>query len=134
MGGLGSLLYLKERHHYIKGVYLISPFLGYEKIVGEINEAGGLDAWQPGIYVDEEDWERMLWHWIKDEINSEEIPPVILGYGLSDEYEYGQLLLAKKLGQENVYKIEGGHDFETFKQLWTIFLDAGYLSESIKIQ
>ena len=42
MGGLGSLLYLREHPEYIEGVCLIAPFLGDEEIIEEIQAAGGV--------------------------------------------------------------------------------------------
>jgi len=36
MGGFGSLIYAKQHFEDIEGICLISPFLGYEKIISEI--------------------------------------------------------------------------------------------------
>ena len=49
MGGLGAMLYLKDRPQDIAGVYLIAPFLGSPSILSEIEAAGGVRKWNPGL-------------------------------------------------------------------------------------
>ncbi len=123
MGGLGALLYTLEHPEDIDGVYLISPFLGDDAILDEINEQGGLATWTPGAYSPEEDWQRMLWHWIKTDVAVNNTPPVYLGYGNDDMYVKAQSLLATVLPENHVSRRDGGHDYETFKALWLMFLE-----------
>ncbi len=123
MGGLGSLLYLMERPEDIAGVYLISPYLGTQSFLEEIEFAGGVRQWDPGHYKAEEDWQRMLWHWMKTTIADNPDKIVYLGYGSDDPYKIGQQLLATMLPPNRVYAIDGGHDFQTLKALWKIFLE-----------
>lgn len=138
MGGLGSLLFVREQSQYIKGVYLISPFLGYDEIIDEIVGSEGVAGWNPGEYDLEDDWERMIWHWIKDEVPLNTSVPIFLGYGLSDKYGNGQRLFASTLPKEKVISIAGGHDFQTFRSLWSNFLESGYLqgtlSQDVRLQ
>lgn len=122
MGGLGALLYLMERPEDIAGVYLISPFLGTQVILDEIETAGGVREWEPGPYIAEEDWQRMLWHWLKTTIADHPDKIVYLGYGTDDPYKRGQQLLATLLPSNHVYAIDGAHDYQTMKDLWKIFL------------
>jgi pimeloyl-ACP methyl ester carboxylesterase len=123
MGGLGSLLYVKEQPEYVKGIVLISPFLGYDKIITEIADSHDLSSWNPGQYVPDDDWERMLWHWIKDEIAGQETLPIFLGYGREDKYVKGQRLFATAIPEERVLSIDGAHTTATFTAIWTKFLD-----------
>jgi pimeloyl-ACP methyl ester carboxylesterase len=109
IGGMGSLLYLREYPEDISGVYVISPFLGYPPIASEIGAAGGLSKWEPGKYNEEKDWQRMLWQWLKT---------------------YSALkhrLMADILPAEHVYRIKGAHTYKTFKALWNVFLDDSVL-------
>jgi len=122
MGGLGALLYLMERPQDIAGVFLIAPFLGTPAIFEEIKAAGGVRQWDPGSYKAEDDWERMLWHWLKTTIADHPEKLVYLGYGADDPYQNGQQLLAALLPPDRVYAIDGGHDYRTFKALWKNFL------------
>ncbi len=122
MGGLGAILYLKEYPKDIAGVYLMAPFLGTQSILDEIDAAGGLIRWKPGALQDEDDWQRMLWTWLKTEVAGHPEKIVYLGYGTEDFYGKGARLLAPALPADRVYAIFGGHDYPTFKTLWKMFL------------
>ena len=123
MGGLGAMLYLMERPEDIAGVYLISPFVGTQSILEEIEAAGGVRKWDPGSFKAEEDWQRMLWHWMKTTIADNPDKIVYLGYGKGDPYKIGPKLLAAILPPNRVYAFDGGHDYQTFKALWKTFLE-----------
>ncbi len=124
MGGLGALMYLRAHPGDVDGVYIISPFLGYQEMVAEIAEAGGVRSWSPGEYDPGEDWERMLWDWLKGyAADRDQRPPVFLGYGTGDAYIQGQKLLAEILPPDRVFTVEGGHTPETMYRLWLGFLD-----------
>jgi hypothetical protein len=125
MGGLGSLLYLREQPQDIEGICLIAPFLGDDDIIEEIQAAGGVRSWSPGVYDPDEDWERMLWHWIKDNVAGDDPVPIFLGYGTEDDHAPANALLAELLPEERVVRIDGDHDYPTFKALWDRFLDSG---------
>jgi pimeloyl-ACP methyl ester carboxylesterase len=123
MGGLGALLYLMEYPEDIAGVYLISPYLGSDLFLAEIEAAGGVRQWDHWPYNAEIDWQRMLWHWMQNTIADHPEKIVYLGYGSNDPYRSGQRLLATLLPPNRVYVINGGHDFPTLKALWKIFLE-----------
>lgn len=123
MGGLGSLLYARKHPEDISGICLVSPFLGYDAIIEEINKNGGLRSWTPEEFSPDEDWQRMLWHWIKIKVATENCTPIYLGFGNSDPYAEAQQLLATALPANHIIRRKGGHDYETFKALWRSFLD-----------
>jgi pimeloyl-ACP methyl ester carboxylesterase len=129
MGGLGSLLYLREHPDDIQGVYLIAPFLSLGFIQNEIIKAGGLRQWDPGEYDPEDDWQRALWHWLKDEVADNPEMNIYISYGTEDTYVKGQQLLAEVLPPDRVTALTGGHNYETFRTLWQALLDSGvYIS------
>lgn len=123
MGGLGAMLYVREHPEDISGICLISPFLGYDAIIDEIHSHGGLQNWTPGDYLPEDDWERMLWHWIKIKVATGNSTPIYLGFGSDDPYVEAQELLAAALPENHITRRKGAHDYETFKALWRSFLD-----------
>lgn len=126
MGGLGALMYLRSHPEDLKGVYIISPFLGYADIVEEVADAGGIAEWTPGAYDSGDDWERMFWDWLKTYADDPGTwPPVYLGYGEEDDFARAQAMLADILLLERVFVIEGGHDPLTMRRLWLRFLDRG---------
>lgn len=109
MGGLGSLFYLRERADEVNGVMLISPFLGWDPIIHEIKEAGGLALWQPKPEADP-DWEHMLWSWLKTYPQQSREVPVYLGYGRNDLIaDEGPPLLATILDPQHSFNVSGGH-------------------------
>lgn len=124
MGGLGALLYLKVHPEDIAGVVALGPYLGDDDILDEIKTAGGLRRWNPGPYDPEEQWQRMLWDWLKHYPNNTlHSPPVILGLGTQDLYIKGHRLLADNLPDDQVFETTGKHRFKTFKVLWDQVLD-----------
>ena len=125
MGGLGSLLYLRNYpdNSGITGIVLLAPFLGERKILDEITRAGGVRKWDPGDY-DDSDWQRLLWAWLKKyNRHQDRLPPIYLGYGNDDGYALGQGLLAGILPPEHVIVIQGTHSVATVKKLWARMLD-----------
>ncbi len=140
LGGFGSLMYVRNYPHDIAGVVLLGPFLGEKKTVNQIEAAGGLQKWDPGIVPvnSEEGWEKQLWRWLKDRQQQRDFwhwvkdceeaggcfPEIYLGYGTRDRYSYGQKLLAGILPAEHVAVVDGGHNWQAWTQLWEIFLDA----------
>jgi pimeloyl-ACP methyl ester carboxylesterase len=122
MGGLGSLLYVRRYPHDVDGVLLTSPFLGGSSIHREIQRAGGVSVWS-ATSDDPQDWERMLWSWIKN-YDPATTPPIWLGYGDSDILSAdGPPLLATVLPSERVFTVPGNHTASTFKAIFLRHLD-----------
>lgn len=122
MGGLGSLLYLHRYPGDVNGVLLTSPFLGRASIHREIRRAGGIAAWQQ-TFTDPQDWERMIWSWIKN-YDPATAAPIWLGYGENDMVTAdGPPLLATALPAERVFTVPGNHTVATFKMIFLRHLD-----------
>lgn len=119
MGGMGSLLYIRERPQDVDGILLVSPFLGWDDMIHEIREAGGVRKWQAGTIVDE-DWQRLLWGWIKEYSEApEDYPPLYLGFGRQDRVsDEGPPLLATILDDDHVLSVDGHHDNETLVKIF----------------
>ncbi|MFT5701293.1 MAG: pimeloyl-ACP methyl ester carboxylesterase [Desulforhopalus sp.] len=131
MGGLGALMYSRFYPEDVKGVFVISPFLGYDKIISEIESQGGVRQWEPGEYNPDNDWQRMIWHWLKKYSDNQRQKPVIyLGYGTEDSYVEAQRILGDILPYDQVITTSGGHTPETMKKLWDIFLQRDRLKQS----
>jgi len=122
MGGLGCLLYVRNHPGEIDGVLLTSPFLGWPSIHHEIRHAGGIAAWTK-TSDDPEDWERMIWSWIKNR-DPATTPPIWLGYGENDILSAdGPPLFATVLPAERVFTRPGNHTVATFKSIFLHHLD-----------
>ncbi len=130
MGGLGALMYLRSHPEDVDGVYLISPFLGFNGMIEEIAEAGGVRSWSPGEYDPDDDWNRMLWDWLKQySENSSDWPPIYLGYGVEDRFHPAHILLGEILPAERIYETPGGHTHEAMKRTWDLFLNGKVLEK-----
>lgn len=124
MGGMGSLFFLRSYPREVDGVLLVSPFLGWPPIHREIRRAGGVGAWRP--HADARDqWEVMLWSWIKGYAeHPDQAPPIYLGFGSYDIVARdGPPLLATVLPPENVFAVPGNHTVATFKTIFSRHLE-----------
>lgn len=80
LGGFGALLYASRHALDVTGVVAIAPYLG-GSVVQEIMTAGGLPNWTPAT-VDQHDYERQLWAWLKEyEKREAALPALCLAYG-----------------------------------------------------
>lgn len=122
MGGLGSLLYLRSYPMDVDGVLLTSPFLGWSKIHHEIRAAGGVAAWTK-TSDDPQDWERLIWSWIKNH-DPATTPPIWLGYGDGDILTAdGPPLFSTLLPSGHAFTVPGNHTIATFKAIFQRHLD-----------
>lgn len=123
LGGLGSLLYGLEDGGGVERFVLLAPFLGEEEIVNEIEQAGGLRVWEPGV-TGVEDYQRKLWSGLKDVVLGRrgEFPEMWLGYGEGDRLARSNGLLAREVLEGRAVTVGGGHDWEAWRRLFEIYL------------
>jgi pimeloyl-ACP methyl ester carboxylesterase len=126
LGGLGALWLGKDKGENIKGIIVIAPFVGDKEVIDEIKSAGGPAKWLPKEPLAREDYQRGLWIWLKKyAIGAEKLPRLIIGYGLEDEFAYGDDLLAQTIPKDQVFTGSGGHDWETWTGLFNTILKIG---------
>lgn len=123
LGGLGSLLYLRDHPDDLAGVFAIAPYLGEPTVTEEIERAGGATAWRPPAAIAEGDIGRELWSWLGPWASAPSAVPLHLGWGTDDAFDRSNRLLAGLLPPERVYTQPGGHDWKVWEQLWESFLD-----------
>ena len=118
LGGLGALLYATAYPERVEGLILIAPFLGSRGLVAEVENGGGLNAWQPGT-IGPFDYARRLMSVLKRGVP----PRLYIGYGRSDRFAASSVLLSGALPPERVIAVEGDHDWNTWERLWDGLLD-----------
>jgi pimeloyl-ACP methyl ester carboxylesterase len=123
LGGLGGLLYLRDRPGEVAGVFAIAPYLGDSSVIEEIERAGGPAAWRPPATLAEGDIGRELWSWLGPWASGPQPVPLHLGWGTADAFDRSNRLLAGLLPPERVYPTAGGHDWKVWERLWEEFLD-----------
>jgi pimeloyl-ACP methyl ester carboxylesterase len=130
LGGMGALLYASAHADNIEGLILLAPFLATQGTIKEIAETGGLAYWSPDGSA-ATPAERRLLAWLKDYFaRQRERPALYLGYGLADRFGSGHMMLSSRLPAERVVAVDGGHDWETWAELWPRLLDARPFSQS----
>jgi len=125
LGGFGALYYAMHHPEDIARLFLLAPYLGDERVIGEISQAGGVKSWSPDTTSAEHDEPRKLWRWLKRVANgtgSLSLVDFYLAYGLQDAFAAGNNLLAELLPAGHVYKIRGKHDWTTWSSLWDMLL------------
>jgi pimeloyl-ACP methyl ester carboxylesterase len=121
MGGLGALWYDIGHPGDLAGIVILAPYLGDPEVVAEVVRAGGMSAWQPADAVPDD--QRKIWKGLKVyEDREKSRGRVFLGYGRQDRFAEANGLLAAVLPPEQVFLIDGGHDWETWKDLWARIL------------
>jgi pimeloyl-ACP methyl ester carboxylesterase len=120
LGAFMALRFAAQYPEQIDGLCLIAPYLGSRIVASEIARFEPLQSWQPGPLAEEDD-ERHIWHYVRDLRTVK--PRVFLGFGEQDRFADTQALLARALPQAHIQRIEGGHDWPVWRQLWDNFLD-----------
>jgi pimeloyl-ACP methyl ester carboxylesterase len=126
LGGisLGAYLALASAERQaagLDGLCLFAPYLGSHIVTGEIERAGGVGAWEPGV-PEADDEERRIWRFIKTQARGP--LPIHLGLGRDDRFSARHRTLAAALAPESVDVVPGGHEWPVWRTLWERFLDA----------
>jgi enterochelin esterase-like enzyme len=121
LGGYVALACAARHPQDIDGLCLLAPYLGSHMITGEIERAGGVQAWQPGELAAQDD-ERCIWQFIRSRAVTGS-PPIYLGVGREDRFAARHRLLAAALPPASVVSVPGGHDWPVWRKLWEQFLD-----------
>ncbi|MEO7337840.1 MAG: alpha/beta hydrolase [Caldimonas sp.] len=129
LGAFGAMIYDNEHAGAVDGIVALAPFLGSREIGRQIDAAGGLAAWtSPTPMIANDDIDRRLWLYLKRLTTKNDgagaRPAFLLGYGLDDRFEFNDRLLAAALPPTSTRTTPGGHDWPTWKALWTKVLDA----------
>jgi pimeloyl-ACP methyl ester carboxylesterase len=133
MGGLGSLLYARQRPiAEVSGVLSLAPYLGSDNdLLAAIRGAGGLAHWHAparATQLNRDNYVRELWRWLQALTSHKEAgPELYLGYGAADRLARSDALLAATLPKQHVFVTAGGHDWNTWRKLFSRFLDDGPL-------
>lgn len=124
LGGLGSLMVAMRHAAELAGLVLIAPYLGDEDVYGEVGRAGGLARWQPPAEVNEQDYQREVWRWLKATTAKPDAgPPIYLLSGDQDKFAPAHRLLGTTLPPERRFRTRGKHDWAPWQRLWEDFLD-----------
>ena len=122
LGGYLALCYAERHGQELGGLCLFSPYLGSHIVTGEIARAQGVRGWHPGELAEDDD-ERRVWRFIKTRAKRF---PIHLGMARADRFADRHAVLAAALPAADVDRVDGGHDWPTWRRLWDNFLDARF--------
>jgi len=121
LGGYLALCFAERHARELAGLTLFAPYLGSHLVTAEIEQAGGVALWRPGVIAEEDD-ERRVWRFIQS-LRGASLP-VHLGLGRDDRFAPRHRLLAAALEPGSVDVVPGGHDWATWRHLWERFLES----------
>jgi pimeloyl-ACP methyl ester carboxylesterase len=122
LGGFVALRCAEQYSQQLAGLCLFAPYLGSYIMTGEIERARGAHAWEPGEPSEDDD-ERRVWRFIKTRAARF---PIHLGMAHADRFADRHAVLAAALPAGDVDRVDGGHDWPTWRRLWDNFLDARF--------
>lgn len=120
LGGLGGLIYAFEFPLDIDRFTLLAPYVGDRPIQEEIEMAGGLAAWEPGV-VEESDFQRRLWKELKDwaeGTGDAAMPDLRIAVGTEDRHRESNEFFANELLGGEILQRPGGHDWDNWRSLY----------------
>jgi pimeloyl-ACP methyl ester carboxylesterase len=126
LGAFASLIYAKDRPSEVDSLVLFAPYIGNRGTLREIEEAGGLDTWQPDELAAYD--ERRVWRFLQGFTAMHQPVSVQVYAGVNDRFAPFHDLLATRLPTASVTRIEGGHDWPTYEALWREFLKRNTLA------
>ena len=120
MGGLGALIHEMEYPGRVDEIILLSPYLGEDTVLREIEAVGGLRKWHPGPIADA-DFSRKLWLSLRQNwLENGRQPRVLLGCGNEDRLAASNHLFAREfLKPADQEWIPGTHDWPTWRPLFS---------------
>src|SRR5581483_8361101 len=126
LGGFISLAFAERYTPEIDGLCLLAPYLGNHIVIGEIERANGINAWQPGELAPDDD-ERRVWRFIQ--ARSKHRMAIRLGYGSEDRFANRHRMMAAALQPADVLVVPGGHEWPVWSRLWEDFLDTQFVGQ-----
>lgn len=120
LGGLGSLLYLKNYPSELAGVLILAPYLAEREYFGYLID---------GQAEPENLRDRNIWPWLSS-LSPETNSKIYLAYGEQDKFNEALSLLRIYLPKNHTISVQGVHRWSTWKKLWPMLLDKA-LNDSI---
>ena len=126
MGGLGALLLARARPGRIRGIVLLSPWLGDESVVRAVHEAGGLSRWTPPA-IDHRNPQLRdatigVLTWLRDREGGG--PELYLGVGADDRWRAHADVLDPSMMAGPAIVVPGNHDWTTWRALFRRVLES----------
>ena len=126
LGGMGALMYEHDYPGRVRGILLLSPYLGNASIHDEVQRAGGLSRWNPGpsrpIGPDTVDHE--LWHTLKSlGEDPKRADAFWIAYGNDEPFRTPIERMTPILPPANVAMLPGRHNWKLWISAASVLLE-----------
>jgi len=108
LGGLGSLLYIKQYPDDINKIFILAPYLGDAQDYNYLIENTAAPKVQRDVN---------LWPWLT-QLPDATKNKIYLAYGTHDKFAVPNGLLADRLPQNHTVTLQGKHNWKTWAKLW----------------
>ena len=106
-----------------RSIFVLSPFISGSRQSDAIIEAGGLEKYADCPFIA---WSQAcnLWMSLKAYASDpKRAANILLGFGKDDVFAEQSRILGELLPPENVFTVDGEHDWPTWKQLWLLAMN-----------
>lgn len=117
VGAMGAILYEREYPNAVTGVVLFAPWMGTDEMLGEIQKAGGIGAWDPGPaeLLSRANYQHEMWRvvkgWSDDPARASR---VWLVCGEQDPLLEASRLVAPAFAKSHYLEVAGGHTWDAW--------------------
>ena len=125
LGGFMALAHAARHPGRVDGLFLLAPYPGNRLLGNAIAAAGGPVAWAAAHAANEADRaddEENVWRWLARH-GPAGAPEIHFAHAGADRFASGQRMMAQLLPPQRVELIDGGHDWPSWRTMWTNFLD-----------
>lgn len=133
LGGYGSLWLANELGDWFQGALLIAPYLGPRDVVDSVAESESLGQWLEDLGR-EPNQDEYPWSWLHALADAGRDNRLLLAFGERDKFARGAGIVSDLLPNEQVFTNDGGHDWNTWLDLWRVVLEspawAGVLAQT----
>ncbi len=120
LGALAAMALAIRHPQPVAGLVLLAPYPGSRDWLRRMDAEGGIEV-LAGPPREPPDAERDAWSWLAN-FGARAVPPTYLACGESDRFAEGHARIARALPPAHVDRVEGAHDWPTWRRAWDRFL------------
>ncbi len=129
-GGFGAMMYDRSHPGEVSGIVALAAFLGEPRVFDDVLVQGGLERWAAPKQIAPGDFELQLWDYLRGYADAApQRPHLFIGYGDQDRFAPANQILGAVLPAGHAVTAPGGHDWDTWRRLWSTLLDSPALTQ-----
>ncbi len=120
LGGFGAMLYQRRYPSDVDALLLLAPYMGDDRLIQQIADAGGVSAWDPGpspVTVEPGNASQEIWRVVRDWASQpDEAQRVWLACGAGDRFIAAAQLMSAGLPEGHFIELPGGHAWSVWNE------------------